>query len=202
MHVSTERHQPSAVTDVDWGPVSRRQQQVHVISRRFPPHQVLWTTHHLENDRKLSNATFGFTWVCSPAVWLEMCLSCCCYLVRAELGQLPSCEVWGGLRGCGEAAVHECVQGKERGQQLLLMSNREKDDSFVTYRLAHDFKVVWERERKRERETLVEPGEMLAPQRASIVPSSSSVWSSILSSFSWPSWTSRIRTDGSPKTNK
>lgn len=72
------------------------------------------------------NATFGFT-----ARQLSGSKSVCCYLVRAELRQLSSCEIWGGLRGCGEAAVDKGVQGKERSQQLLLMQRRERQFGYL-----------------------------------------------------------------------
>lgn len=68
-------------------------------------------------------------------IWVYLghlkCPSCCRYLVRAEFRQLPSCEVGGGLRGCGEAAVDKCVQREERGQQLILMHKKEIQDSFI-----------------------------------------------------------------------
>lgn len=44
--------------------------------------------------------------------------------------------------------MNKCVQGKERGQQLLLMHNRENDDWFIPTDLL--MCVVRQRERKRE----------------------------------------------------
>lgn len=50
----------------------------------------------------------------------------------ADFGQLASSEVCRGLWGSGEAAMNDCVQGDQRGQQLILIhSNGDRKQGFI-----------------------------------------------------------------------
>lgn len=64
LHVCTQRHLAGRVGNVDGRPIPGGYQQVHVVAGRLTLHQVLGTTHHLEE--------YGKSSLLSP-VWFSLC---------------------------------------------------------------------------------------------------------------------------------